>query len=141
MSFSQIVYASQASESLTEAHILEILRSSQTRNNQVKVSGLLLFTDRQFLQFIEGPPEEVKALFARIAKDPRHHDLRILSEASSDKLLMPTWAMAYTSPTLEQAKGDAFALGLSQALTICEVLPEHIARHFLEYLTAKAESA
>ena len=43
MSFLQLVYASQASESLTESDILEILRNSQLRNNQDKISGLLLF--------------------------------------------------------------------------------------------------
>jgi hypothetical protein len=141
MSFLQLVYASQASESLTESDILEILRNSQLRNNQDKISGLLLFKDRQFVQFIEGPADEVQALYARIAQDPRHHTLRVLSETTGDRLLMPTWAMAYTSPVLEPAKGDAFVLGFRQALGICEMLPEHIARFFLEYLAEEAESA
>ena len=141
MSFLQIVYASQASESLTEADVLEILRNSQLRNNQLKISGLLLFKERQFLQFIEGPADEVQALYARIAQDPRHHTLRVLSETTGDRLLMPTWAMAYTSPTHESAKGDAFVLDFGQALAICEVLPEHIARFFLEYLKEKDDPA
>ena len=85
--------------------------------------------------------DEVQALYARIAQDPRHHTLRVLSETTGDRLLMPTWAMAYTSPVLEPAKGDAFVLGFRQAQGICEMLPEHIARFFLEYLTEEAESA
>lgn len=141
MTYLQIVYSSQASESLTETDILEILRSSQRRNNQVKVSGLLLFSNRLFLQFIEGPQAEVEALFARIAADPRHHDLHILAKARSEQLLMPTWAMAYTTSALAQAQGDSFILGLPQALAICEVLPDHIAGHFLDYLKTKAELA
>ena len=141
MSFLRIVYESQASASLSEAEVIDILRKSQVRNNQDKISGILLFQGRRFLQFIEGPPQAVQALFARIAKDPRHQDIRILSETNDEKLLMPTWAMAYSSPTLELHKGDTFLLGQRQAQSICELLPEQIARPFLEQLSDKSEAA
>lgn len=141
MSYLQIVYESQASESLTEADVLEILRKSQVCNNRAGISGLLVFKDGRFLQFIEGPPQEVKALYARITEDPRHRDLRLLNETGSDSLLMPTWAMAYTSSDPSGGLGDNFVLAHRQALSICELLPEHIAGHFLSWLAEMPEAA
>lgn len=141
MIFTRLVYESLASESLTESDVLDILRKSQVRNNQDRISGLLLFSQGRFLQFIEGPPDAVHGLYARIAADTRHRELRILSETSGTQLLMPTWAMAYTSPTLEPAKADTFALKQRQALSICELLPDDIAQPFLELLACNKETA
>lgn len=141
MSYLQIVYESHASESLTDSDVIEILRKSQISNNRTRISGLLVFKDRRFLQFIEGPHQAVEALYARIALDSRHRNLRLLNETVCDELLMPTWAMAYTSSSKAIAHGDNFVLGHRQALSICELLPEHIARHFLTWLAEMPEAA
>ncbi|WP_298397668.1 BLUF domain-containing protein [uncultured Azonexus sp.] len=140
MPFTQIVYESLASDKLTEADVLDILRLSQTRNNQAGVSGILLFRGRRFLQFLEGPKAEVEALYARIERDPRHRELRILSHTNGEQLLMPTWAMAYVSPTFERRQEDPFVLGRQQALNVCELLPEEIARPFLDLLNDESEA-
>lgn len=142
MSFTQIVYESLASESLVEADILEILRKSQVRNNQARISGILLFKDRRFLQFIEGSAAEIDALYERIAGDPRHREIRILVNCVSEQLLMPTWAMAYTSSTLDRsALGETFVLASQQAMSICELLPENIARPFIDLIAGEPEAA
>ena len=141
LSFSRIVYESLASESLIEADVLDILRKSQVRNNQERVSGILFFKGGRFLQFIEGPHQAVDALLARITKDPRHRDIRILSETTGDELLMPTWAMAYTSSSPEQNSSDTFVLGQQQLQSICELLPELIAQPFLAQLADTSRSA
>lgn len=141
MSFTQIVYESLASESLVEADIVEILKKSQVRNNQARISGILLFKDRRFLQFIEGSAGEIDALYQRIASDSRHCEIRILAKCVSEQLLMPTWAMAYSSPTLDRSTlGETFVLASQQALTICELLPENIARPFIDLLSGEPEA-
>ena len=133
--YSQIVYASQASDSLTDADVLDIMKKSQTRNNQSGISGILLYQNRAFLQFIEGPADEIQDLFLRINADQRHKDIRILNTANSERLLMPTWAMAYCSPGQEDAAiNEMFTLKQRQAQAICELLPEPIAEPFLTML-------
>lgn len=142
MSYVQLVYESLASGSLVEADVLDILRKSQVRNNQVGISGILFFHGHRFLQFIEGPASEVERLFDRINEDPRHREIRVLTRAESERLLMPTWAMAYTSPTVDQIPaGDSFTLRRREALAICELLPGHIAKPFLELLADGPEAS
>ncbi|MDE2584480.1 MAG: BLUF domain-containing protein [Betaproteobacteria bacterium] len=138
MSYTQLVYESQASDSLVEADVLDILKKSQTRNNQAGISGLLLFQGGRFLQFIEGRAVEVERLFERISQDSRHREIRTLVTMTGDRLLMPTWAMAYTSPTLDHTTAsEAFTLTHRQALAICELLPTKIAGHFINLLAGE----
>lgn len=121
---------------------MDILRKSQTRNHQAGISGLLLFRGQHFLQFIEGPVAEVERLFERISRDARHSDVRLLSKNASERLVMPTWAMAYTSPAQDHASSrEAFTLGQREALAVCELLPAKIARPFLDLLVGEAGAA
>lgn len=140
MPFMQIVYESLASDSLGEEEVLDILRKSQVRNNQAHVSGILVFCGGRFLQFLEGPPDQVEALYERIERDPRHHELRVLSRTDGEKLLMPTWAMAYASARKVANGDETFALNHRQAVAICELLPDHIGGPFLKLLASASEA-
>ena len=142
MPYLQFVYESVASDSLVEADVLDILRKSQVRNNQAGISGILLFHGRRFLQFIEGPAGEVERLVERIGQDPRHREIRVLEKTESGRLVMPTWAMAYTSPAVDRIPaGDSFMLRRREAQAICELLPPHVARPFLDLLASDTEAS
>lgn len=138
--FMQIVYESLASDSLGEEEVLNILRKSQVRNNQAHISGILLFRGQRFLQFLEGPPEQVEALYERIERDPRHHGLHVLSKTNGEKLLMPTWAMAYAAARKVANGDETFVLNYRQAIAICELLPDHIGGPFLKLLATDSEA-
>ena len=70
-----ISYVSSANRELSEAEIQKILSSSETRNNERHITGLLLYSDGNFFQVIEGEKEEVLNLYPKIRTDKRHHTL------------------------------------------------------------------
>lgn len=91
----QMTYISTARAPITRSHCVEILSASRINNRRVGVSGLLVASDRRFLQALEGPTDAVRATFARIAADPRHYALVILSERYQESRQFGDWAMAF----------------------------------------------
>ena len=52
-------------------HDLDILRAGLARNAERQISSLLLRSNREYFQVLEGPESEVRDLVAKIARDPR----------------------------------------------------------------------
>ena len=75
-----IIYISMKSDHhlLTSAELTELGQRASAKNAQRGVTGFLLYTNPYFLQYLEGPPAEVKAVFAAIHGDPRHHNVTIV---------------------------------------------------------------
>ena len=55
--------------------INSILLESRYRNQQLGITGLLLFDGTYFMQTIEGPPRETRTVFVQIASDKRHAEV------------------------------------------------------------------
>ena len=134
MSILQLVYKSLAADGVDDAEVLGILRVSQTRNQRERISGLLVFQAPVFVQLLEGPPEAVEALYARIAADPRHHTVELIERRAAERAAMPTWAMGYFSPSAvgNVEAGDGFVFNAQQVARICQALPPHIGGPFLD---------
>lgn len=50
--------------------------------------------DGVFLQYLEGEIEDVDALFAKISRDVRHRDVKILERRVVDRRMFVDWSMA-----------------------------------------------
>ncbi|CAL65363.1 BLUF domain-containing protein [Christiangramia forsetii] len=70
-----ISYVSTASKDLQENEIQRILYSSEDQNNKDNITGLLLFSEGNFFQVIEGRKEDVTELYRKIENDRRHHNI------------------------------------------------------------------
>ena len=89
----RMIYKSRATRPLDWIIVSEILNQSEENNDAAKITGFLLASKTHFLQVIEGTFEDVNELFLRIARDPRHDELQILSYEIIDARLFETWAM------------------------------------------------
>ena len=58
--------------------LLELLAVARRNNPRAGVTGQLLYKDGNFMQLIEGDEAAVRALFARIERDPRHGGVIVL---------------------------------------------------------------
>ena len=87
----RIVYSSVA---VGDDDLPTILAQSRANNGLNGISGLLYADGRSYLQVLEGTPEAVGHVFSRIGIDPRHADLRILSDELSGERIFGDWAMA-----------------------------------------------
>lgn len=70
-----IVYVSTASTDLSKDEIISILNYSKSWNNEHDVTGLLLFSEGNFFQIIEGEKNTVSELFEDIQSDKRHQNI------------------------------------------------------------------
>lgn len=55
----RLLYSSQATQNITEQDIAEILEKSQKNNQEVGITGVLLYGGHLFMQVLEGPEQAV----------------------------------------------------------------------------------
>lgn len=94
-----VLYCSHATASMNDAELQRIVKTSQKNNPAKGITGLLVFGGGMFLQWLEGPRNEVEALMAVLKSDPRHETivrLQVLDGLS--ERLYPRWAMQYAEP-------------------------------------------
>lgn len=90
----QCLYASRALRAFTAEELEELLRLARESNHARQLTGLLVYGHGGFVQVVEGPEAEVDALFARIARDPRHEVL-MHTTRSIEGRHFPEWQMGY----------------------------------------------
>lgn len=82
-----ISYVSTANNDLNQAEVVELLDQIETRNNEQGVNGLLIYSDGNFFEVIEGEKARIKNLFEIIKEDPRHKNVIMIFEKDIDKAL------------------------------------------------------
>lgn len=65
-----ITYVSTATPELANSGVEEVLKFSKEWNNKHNITGLLLYSDGNFFQILEGEKEIVQDLFNTIKKMP-----------------------------------------------------------------------
>lgn len=96
----QLVYISSVRKQV-DVDPAVILAQSRRNNARARVTGLLFFDGKRFLQALEGDDATVDATFARIQADGRHHALVVLSNRTIETREFGEWAMAYKAPDEE----------------------------------------
>ena len=71
----QLVYTSTVRGSISKTDLIDLLKGSVQRNKRAGITGLLLYKDGSFMQALEGEEATAAALFAKISRDPRHHNV------------------------------------------------------------------
>ena len=107
MTFHRLVYFSRTRPSALGAMdeaLPRILKVAQERNGAAAVTGALLACGQWFLQALEGSKLSVLETYARILKDPRHQEQKVITEATSTERLFAGWSMCglQLSPTDSQ---------------------------------------
>jgi len=90
-----IIYSSQAKEAMTLTTLVVLLMQARALNERQFITGALVYGDGQFMQVMEGEEAVVKDLYERVAKDPRHHDVRTLAEGPIATRSFAQWSMAF----------------------------------------------
>lgn len=87
------VYTSEATREIGPQELERILAVSRERNAAAGVTGMLVCTGAAFFQVLEGEAADVEAVYARIARDPRHRDLRRVVVESIAQRGFAEWSM------------------------------------------------
>ena len=89
----RLLYASRAAEPIRPDVLSSILRKSNQNNPAAGITGVLCFSGDVFLQALEGGRTQVSRLYNRIAADPRHKDVVMLSYEDIDERSFAGWSM------------------------------------------------
>ncbi|MDB4931527.1 MAG: hypothetical protein JWM10_4011 [Myxococcaceae bacterium] len=90
-----LVYGSASLGPLDDRALQDLLRECRDKNARRGVTGLLLYRDENFLQVLEGPPDVVRPLYARICADGRHRGCVTFAEGALGERMFPEWSMAF----------------------------------------------
>lgn len=99
-----IAYSSYRTAVSDEQVIDMILRASR-KNYRLGLTGALWFGETRFFQVLEGEAAVLRDLYARIASDERHTNVRVLVESTLPKRRFTAWGM-YVFEGDEQADID-----------------------------------
>ncbi|MFD2717278.1 BLUF domain-containing protein [Hymenobacter monticola] len=90
-----LVYQSAATTGLNEAELTALLAQSRAWNHGHDLTGLLLYSNGDIMQVLEGPKEEVYYIFNRIAQDARHGRVVKLSDGPIAGRHFSQWSMGF----------------------------------------------
>lgn len=89
----RLIYKSEPISTMDWEQVRHILHQSEKNNEINEITGVLLASQRYFLQVIEGRYESVNKLFMTLAHDPRHTNIQLISFDVIDSRLFAGWGM------------------------------------------------
>ncbi|MGO4410582.1 MULTISPECIES: BLUF domain-containing protein [unclassified Brevundimonas] len=106
MPLHRAIYVSDAvADAATSLLVLaEILGVSERNNRRDGLTGVLMRHGGRFLQAIEGHRADVDRLMDRLRADPRHENIRLLSDQDVPCRLFPEWPMTLAELTPAAAR-------------------------------------
>ncbi len=119
-----LVYVSTATRMLMLADIDQILVEAQANNRKEEITGVLLYDAGNFMQYLEGPLENLVRVYQRIKNSSKHHGIVELLKWPIEVREFPEWSMAFRSVN---------AVGMS--------LPNVHGELLLDWLAASGNSA
>jgi hypothetical protein len=90
-----IVYSSTATQEFSREELAELLARARAKNTQWGITGLLLYKRGVFMQALEGEEAAVRALYATIRADPRHHQIKTLVDIPVAQPRFSDWSMGF----------------------------------------------
>lgn len=73
----------------------QILLEADAFNKANNITGILCFGNGCYFQLIEGPKRAVEILYAKIEKDPRHKDIKLMFKEPIAALSFANWRMKF----------------------------------------------
>ena len=78
---------------LSYTELRKIQKQAEEHNQLHEITGMLLYDKHHFMQVLEGGESEIKKLYEKIKRDPRHCDVEALISSPIEKRNFPSWAM------------------------------------------------
>jgi hypothetical protein len=96
------IYASAATAEFTPAELAELLSVARKNNEELGVTGMLLYEKGSFFQILEGTPESVEPLYEKIGADKRHSKITKLIFEPIEARSFANWSMGHAAMPVRQ---------------------------------------
>lgn len=103
----QRVYRSTAVRAMGPQALHELLEQSRARNALEDITGLLVYHDGCFVQWLEGPASSVERVWNSILHDPRHTEVEAVPTPWCSHRLFPDLRMRLVSSEVLASEADA----------------------------------
>lgn len=111
------LYISHSTMDMSPEDLAKILRVSVVNNPKRGITGVLMYHEGMFMQYLEGPDDQVAETLAIIKDDPRHRNMFVLINDPIAERHFPDWAMALADPTLMPSKDQDLVRQLHDAVS------------------------
>ena len=138
--FYQLAYCSVLKQHMSASAVQDIVDVSQCNNVKNNITGMLLIEQGLVVQWLEGKEADVRALWARLQSDSRHHCLvELLHRSFIKERLFLDWAMHRTTReemlsiihgAREQAENSEFSPWAGAIATMCLLIDPEYARNY-----------
>ena len=98
-----LTYLSSAVDPFGPEDLRRLLLAVRTKNEELGITGVLLYSDGNFVQTLEGPGAAVKETFARISADPRHRGIVEAWREEIEQRAFPDWSMGFRELSADEA--------------------------------------
>ena len=93
----RLIYRSKATQEFGSLALFHLLTQAQLRNEQLQITGHLLYFNDEFTQCIEGPAESIEQLWQSLSRDTRHREVELLARHSISERRFAQWSMAFST--------------------------------------------
>jgi hypothetical protein len=88
-----LVYVSKAAHQVRADELERLLHGARRRNTAAGITGVLLYSDGAFMQYLEGSAEALRKVYAFIKADPLHYGLVVLVREPIAQRQFDAWSM------------------------------------------------
>ncbi len=92
-SLSAFVYRSRAARPFSYPELQQLMRDAQSRNHEESLTGVMVYDEPYFYQWLEGPADSVERVRQSIKKDPRHLEIEVLRDKPISTRMFSGWDM------------------------------------------------
>jgi hypothetical protein len=97
-----LIYASVATQEFGPEQLTYLLQQSREPNERASLTGMLLYSDGNFFQVLEGEPAEVDKLYKKLQQDKRHAQITLIIREPIVRRSFGSWSMGFSSVSPEE---------------------------------------
>jgi len=97
MELYRIIYLSKMSVETQREDIIDLIDTSKKNNQNRGLTGMLMFSNKNFMQILEGDVLQLNRTFESIMQDNRHHEIYMLEYVRISRRLFGDWEMKLVS--------------------------------------------
>ncbi|MBC6607720.1 BLUF domain-containing protein [Hymenobacter sp. BT188] len=90
-----LVYQSAATLPMGDKELQALLKQARDWNTQHQLTGVLLYSEHNIMQVLEGPQDEVLYIFNKIERDVRHRNVTKLADGEIQQRNFSQWSMGF----------------------------------------------
>jgi hypothetical protein len=91
-----LIYTSSARAAFDVLELKAILERARSKNAAASVTGMLLYSEGNFFQVLEGDDATLNELFVAISADPRHKRVTKIIDEPISQRDFSDWSMGFT---------------------------------------------